>query len=128
MLEELIQWLKDNMPELADAEFHTGPWADSTANATKRLVSVMGNGGRGTLEETDYAGLRVLILSQKDGNKLAGEKIAIYRLAELVRARIKENYRTCNTAQIRLIGGIIGPGVTEGNRLWSQLQFETISF
>lgn len=128
MLEELIQWLKDNMPELADAEFHTGQWSDSTANAGKRLVSVMANGGQGTREETDYTGFRVLFLSPKEGNKLPGEKLAIYRLAELVRSRIKENYRTCNTAQIRLIGGIIGPGTTEGNRLWSQLQFETISF
>lgn len=125
-MDDLIDWLKQIIP---DAEYHVGPWSDSKQNVNRRLVAIMGTGGRDTREAlVDYSGFRVMILSPQQGPTIAGEKKAIYALGQRVRDDIKENYRTCNLAQIRLIGGIMGPGLTENDRLWVQLNFETISF
>lgn len=123
---ELIDWLKES-PDLAPLEFWPGVWRDTTANAGSRLCALMSVGGRG-MTDVDYGTIRILLLSPQKGTTIAGEKTAMAEIAYNLRQRLKTDYRTCNIGQIRLIGGIIGPGQTENDRIWFQLQFELISF
>lgn len=119
---ELITWLKTN-PGLreTDATYFRGQYNDTAANADRRLVSVQGvGGGDGVL--LDMQEVRVLVLGPK-GNP-AGEMAAIETALRTMTVRLKDDYRACGIAQIKVIGGIIGPGRTTEDRPWYEINLQ----
>lgn len=122
---ELITWLKTNPGLLTtDALYFRGQVADNATNATRRLVSVLGTGGDdGVL--LDMQDVRVMVLGPK-GNP-AGEMAAIETALKTMQQRLKTDYKTCGIAQIRVIGGIIGPGRTLEDRPWYEINLQLLT-
>jgi hypothetical protein len=122
---ELIAWLKTNPGLLsADALYFRGQVADTPANAARRLVSVLGVGGDdGVL--LDMQEIRVMVLGPQ-GNP-AGEMAAIETTLKTMQQRLKTDYKTCGIAQIRVIGGIIGPGRTTEDRPWYEINLQLLT-
>lgn len=123
---ELIAWLKTN-PGLAatDALYYRGQVTDDASNTTRRLVSVLAVGGPAAGVELDAMNYRLMVFGPQ-GNP-AGEMAAIEDALKTLSVRLKTDYKTCGVAQIRVIGGIIGPGRTLENRPWYELNFELLT-
>lgn len=119
---ELITWLKTN-PGLSgtDALYFRGQYNDTAANASRRVVSVQGVGGDDGIL-LDMQEVRVLVLGPK-GNP-AGEMVAIETALRTMAVRLKDDYRACGIAQIKVIGGIIGPGRTTEDRPWYEINLQ----
>ena len=122
---ELIAWLKTNPGLLAtDALYFRGQVADNAANATRRLVSVLSVGGDdGVL--LDMQDVRVMVFGPK-GNP-AGEMVTIETALKTMQQRLKTDYKTCGIAQIKVIGGIIGPGRTLEDRPWYEINLQLLT-
>lgn len=121
---ELIAWLKTN-PGLAatDALYFRGQVADSATNAGSRLVSVQAVGGdTGVL--LDMQEVRVLVFGPQ--NNPAGEMAVIETALKTMQQRLKTDYKACDIAQIKVIGGIIGPGRTTEDRPWYEINLQLI--
>jgi len=118
----LIAWLKTNPGLTAvDALYFRGQYSDTAANTTRRLVSVQGVGGdTGVL--LDMQEVRVLVLGPQ-GNP-AGEMAAIETALQTMQQRLKTDYTACDIAQIKVIGGIIGPGRTLEDRPWYEINLQ----
>jgi len=118
----LIAWLKTNPGLTAvDALYFRGQYSDTAANTTRRLVSVQGVGGdTGVL--LDMQEVRVLVLGPQ-GNP-AGEMAAIETALQTMQQRLKTDYTACDIAQIKVIGGIIGPGRTAEDRPWYEINLQ----
>ena len=121
---ELIAWLKTNPGLTAvDALYFRGQYSDTAANTTRRLVSVQGVGGdTGVL--LDMQEVRVIVLGPQ-GNP-AGEMAAIETALKTMQQRLKTDYKACDIAQIKVIGGIIGPGRTTEDRPWYEINLQLI--
>ena len=118
----LIAWLKTNPGLTAvDALYFRGQYSDTAANTTRRLVSVQGVGGdTGVL--LDMQEVRILVLGPQ-GNP-AGEMAAIETALQTMQQRLKTDYTACDIAQIKVIGGIIGPGRTTEDRPWYEINLQ----
>lgn len=97
-----------------------GPWADSPANANKRLCALAMNGGRSPTQAT-YRIVSFIMLGPRNGR---ADAPALEAIAVSLDERLKTDFMTCEVAQIRLLSGIVGPGYTAESRPWYELQFE----
>lgn len=125
-LTELIAWLKTN-PGLApaDADYFRGMVTDNNGNLTRRLVSVQVVGGQRAGVELDVTNVRLLVFGPQSNP--AGAMVAIEDALKTMCQRLKTDYKTCGIAQIAVIGGIIGPGRTDENRSWYELNLEILT-
>lgn len=119
-IDALWQWLQE-VPELAAMKQFRGAWRDQPDNAGQRLVSMVLSGGPQGTVETLYPRIRVLLMGpqgQRADAKALGD------IAWDLALRMQDDYQACGVAQIRLIGGIIGPGYTTEDRAWYELNLE----
>jgi hypothetical protein len=124
-IDALIEWLKVEQA-LTDALYFRGPWTEDGNNNDKYLVSLAGSGGiggSGAGIHTRKQNIRIIMLGPVDGNTQIIEDIA----AATVKRTINQDYRACGIAQIQVIGGIIGPGITTENRPWCEINFQLIT-
>jgi hypothetical protein len=121
-IDALIDWLKIN-PTLVGADYFRGPWEENENNTDKFLVALMGNGGGGQSPYTRQQNIRVIMLGPINGNTQELDNIAASTLNRL----LSGDYKACGIAQIEVIGGIIGPGITTENRPWCELNFQLIT-
>lgn len=124
-LSRLIDWLKTN-PGIGpgQADYWRGIWKDNATNKSKRLVSVMAVGGPAGGVLLDQVNYRVLLLGPQDPP--AGESEALHDVLTALCKRLKIDYSACEIAQIRVIGGIIGPGLTTENRPWYEINLQLL--
>lgn len=118
----MIEWLK-LQDWLSSAAYFRGPWVDDANNRESYLVSLAGSGGGGTDVFTRKQNIRVIMLGPVNGNTRTIEDIA----TETVRRTLLDDYQACSIAQIEVIGGIIGPGITTENRPWCEVNFQLIT-
>lgn len=123
-LQSLIDWLKAD-PNWATYNLNIarGMWRDSPTNANKRIAQVMLNGGRAPVVAS-YNLASLILLGPQKGMAQAGE---LEQIAVNLRERLYTDYKACDVAQIRLVGGIIGPGYTAEDRPWVELNLEILS-
>jgi hypothetical protein len=121
-IDALIEWLKAEQA-LTDAVYFRGPWVEDDNNRESYLVSLGGSGGGGSNVFTRKQNIRVIILGPVDGNTQSLDDIA----AQTLRRTLSGDYTACSIAQIEIIGGIIGPGITTENRPWCELNFQVIT-
>lgn len=124
-LTQLIAWLKTNEGIASgQADYFRGVWKDNANNAQRRLVSVIAVGPNADGILLDKAGFRVLLLGGQ--TPVAGESEQLHNILDAIRQRLKEDYKTCGVAQIKVIGGIIGPGATTEGRPWYEINLQLI--
>lgn len=121
-IDAMIEWLK-LQDWLSSAAYFRGPWVEDNNNREKYLVSLGGSGGGGTDVFTRKQNIRVIMLGPINGNTRTIEDIA----TETVRRTLLDDYQACSIAQIEVIGGIIGPGITTENRPWCEVNFQLIT-
>lgn len=122
-LETLLDYFKKE-PILANADGWIGQWADNNANAAKYIVAVRHDGGSGNTVTRNIGRVSAIFLGPVD-NKAA--KVPLEQAVENIVARVRTEYKACGIAQIKLLGGIIGPGYTAEKRAWFELNFEIIT-
>lgn len=123
-LQALIDWLKaDPNWGSYDLNVARGMWRDSPTNANKRIAQVMLDGGRPPVVAS-YNLVKLTLLGPQKGTAVAGE---LEQIAVNLRERLYTDYKACDVAQIRLVGGIIGPGYTAEDRPWVELNLEILS-
>lgn len=98
-----------------------GIWRDSTTNRTHRIAQLMQNGGRSSIADVSYNVVSLILLGPQAGMTDAPQ---LEIIAEGFRQRLFSDFKVCEVAQIRLLGGIVGPGYTAENRPWYELQLE----
>lgn len=102
-----------------------GIWRDSPTNMAKRLASLsMSPGGRAPGASQTYTLVSLILLGPQEGT---ADAPAIEQIAVNLRERLFTDYKTCDVAQIRLVGGIIGPGYTAEDRPWYELNLEVLT-
>lgn len=119
------QWLEAD-PLWSSYQFSMarGFWRDSTANATKRIAQIAMTGGAAPIADVSRNTASLILLGPQKG---AADAPAIEEIAEKIRQRLFTDYKTCGVAQIRLVGGIIGPGYTAEDRPWYELNLEVLT-
>lgn len=125
IISELIAWLKTN-PGLgaSEARYFRGQLKDDATTPGQRLISVLAVGGTpGVLLDKNL--VCVMVLGPQ--NNPAGEMAAIEDALTALTKRVKDDYKACGIAQIAVIGGIIGPGLTTENRPWYEINLELIT-
>lgn len=121
-IDALIEWLK-LQDWLSTAVYFRGPWVEDDNNRDSYLVSLAGSGGGGSNVFTRKQNIRVVMLGPIDGNTQTLDDIAHSTLSRT----LSDDYKACSIAQIEIIGGIIGPGITTENRPWCELNFQVIT-
>lgn len=124
-LEAVREWLEAD-PNWAGYQFSLarGIWRDTAANAAKRIAALSMNGGRAPIAEVSYNLVSLILLGPQKGQ---ADAPAIEAIAIGIRDRLFNDYKACGVAQIRLVGGIIGPGFTAEDRPWIELSLEIIT-
>lgn len=122
-LTTLLAYFKKE-PALALAEEWTGMWTDTAANKTKYIIAIKRDGGNGNTVTRNIGRVSVIFLGPQ-GDKAA--KVPLEQAVENIVARVRTEYKACGIAQIKLLGGIIGPGYTAETRAWFELNFEIIT-
>lgn len=112
-----LEWLQ-LMPELQNFDAQVGLW-QAVPGPVVNLMSV--GGAPGTGPEVYLDDVRVLLIGSADTQNRW--KLDLYEVAFAIRERLDDDYRACGIAQIRLMGGIIGPGETEEGRVWYEMNF-----
>lgn len=105
-------------------QFALGKWTDSPTNAQSRIALLSQGGGRAPVPDVGFDGVSLVLLGPQKGQMQAG---AIQQIAVDIRQRLFTDYKVCGVTQIRLVGGIIGPGYTTENRPWIELSLEVIT-
>ncbi|MNJ16345.1 hypothetical protein D3C77_106060 [compost metagenome] len=101
-----------------------GFWRDSPTNATKRIAQIAMTGGAAPIADVSRNTASLILLGPQKGT---ADAPAIEEIAEKIRQRLFTDYKACGVAQIRLVGGIIGPGYTAEDRPWYELNLEILT-
>lgn len=105
-------------------QFALGKWTDSPPNAQNRIALLSMSGGRTPMTDVGFDGVSLVLLGKQKGQTDAA---ALLQAAVDLRQRLFTDYKVCGVTQIKLLGGIIGPGYTTENRPWVELNLEVIS-
>ncbi len=116
----LDNWLESRL-DLSSFKRYRGVWVADPANKTSRIIAFMQTGGGGQNISVRTQPVRVLILSAEKGQS---DAIALSDFANSIFDTLEQDYKTCGVAQIRPIGGIIGPGLTMENRVWFEMTLQ----
>lgn len=123
MLLDFQQWVSVYLP---DYKPWIGPWKDNASNKDEYIVSIQQQSGGAPIVDLQTANYRVILLGpQPKLDKI--EKLKIMSDADLlIKAAIKREIMPCGAANVRSLGAAMGPGLTQENRPWAQLNFELI--
>ena len=123
--EAVKAWLEADPTWAAKSfQFALGKWTDSPNNAQSRIALLSQGGGRAPVPDVGFDGVSLVLLGPQKGQMQAG---ALQQIAVDIRQRLFTDYKVCGVTQIRLVGGIIGPGYTTENRPWIELSLEVIT-
>jgi len=101
-----------------------GPWVDTAKNKDKFLVSIQQNPGGATIVDLQRANYKVILLGPQNGRDKQLEVMGDAQT--LINATIERAIIPCGAAHVRSLGAAMGPGLTEEDRAWAQLNFELI--
>jgi hypothetical protein len=123
MIQDLLDWLMITTVGFVPSQ---GMWTDSASTLDKRIIALMADGGQkpGVIERRQR--VRVLLLSAKNGVAIAGEKTALSNLANELVDRSMIDFKYGNISQIKVIGEVKGPGQTDENRIFYEINFELL--
>lgn len=121
MLLDFQQWVSVYLP---DYKPWIGPWEDQAADKTKFMVSIQQQSGGAPVLDVQTANYRVVLLGPQDGKMHKNKIMSDADL--LIKAAIKREIMPCGAANVRSLGAAMGPGLTQENRPWAQLNFELI--
>lgn len=121
MLLDFQQWVSVYLPDYAP---WIGPWEDNQNNKTQFIVSIQQQSGGAPVVDVQNANYRVVLLGPQDGKKHKNKIMSDAGL--LIKAAIKREIMPCGAANLRSLGAAMGPGLTQENRPWAQLNFEMI--
>lgn len=121
MLLDFQQWVSLYLPEY---EPWIGPWEDNAGNKNKFIASIQQQSGGKPVLDMQYPNYRLVLLGPQNGKQ---HKLKVLADAQsLVDAAIKHEIMPCGAANIVTLGAAMGPGLTQENRPWAQLNFELI--
>lgn len=120
------EWLEaDPTWQALGFQFALGKWTDSPTNAQSRIALLSsGAAGRAPITGVGFDIVSLVLLGPQKGQMQAG---ALQQIAVNLRERLFTDYKVCGVTQIKLTGGIIGPGYTTENRPWVELPLEVIT-
>lgn len=121
MLLDFQQWVSVYLPDYAP---WIGPWEDNQNNKAQFIVSIQQQSGGAPVVDVQNANYRVVLLGPQDGKKHKNKIMSDADL--LIKAAIKREIMPCGAANVRSLGAAMGPGLTQENRPWAQLNFELI--
>lgn len=125
-VEAVKQWLEaDPAWSSYGFEVSQGIWRDNSTNAAKRLCVLTAMPGRTSSNlGVDYDSVRIIFLSRQQGN---ADTNPLRAIVYGIRDRLKTDNRNCDVTQFRMQGGPIGPGFTQEERVWFEVNIQTIS-
>lgn len=119
-IDAVFEWLLES-PGADQFEQVRGIWR-GTESPDGQFAVLMSLPGRSPGPDTDYGMLRLLLLGAEEQPYMELEEFALS-----LQQRLRTDYKACGIAQILLTGGIIGPGLTEENRPWYELNLSIIT-
>lgn len=121
MLLDFQQWVSVYLP---DYKPWIGPWEDQPADKERFMVSIQQQPGGAPVLDVQTANYRVVLLGPQNAKT---QKNKIMSDADLlIKAAIKREIMPCGAANVLSLGAAMGPGLTQENRPWAQLNFELI--
>lgn len=120
MLVEFRDWVRTAITGYA---FAYGQWVETSAVDSNRYCVVQGAGGPGPVVDTRYPRFRVVLLGRRNAREDAQQVIADANA--LILAGMGDSL-PCGAANVRAMGEVSGPGFTQENRAWCQVDFEVI--
>jgi hypothetical protein len=123
VLDTLVAYFKQE-PLLANADPWRGQWSDNTGNTSKYLIAIAHDGGGGNTVTRNIGNVEVMFLTPQNGKQYADD---LEQAVTNIVTRMRTQYKACGIAQIKLLGGIIGPGYTAELRAWFRLNIEIIT-
>lgn len=122
MVVEFQQWLSALLgPKYTP---WVGPWVDTAKNKDKFIVSIQQNPSGPTIVDLQRANYKVILLGPQN---MREKQLEIMGDAQaLVNATIERAIIPCGAAHVISLGAAMGPGLTEEDRPWAQLNFELV--
>lgn len=125
-VEAVKQWLEaDPAWSSYGFEVSQGIWRDNTTNTTKRLCVLTAMPGRtSSTQDVNYDAVRVIFLSGQKGN---ADTNPLRAIVYGIRDRLKTDNRNCDVTLIRMQASPIGPGYTQEERVWFEINLQLIT-
>lgn len=121
MIKELQEWISAQLPTYTP---FIGSWDDVPNLHNNYLFAVQGSGGTPQVD-TRYDIFRVLLLGPRNGRQHQLQVMGDANL--LVDSTLREGaIIPCGAANLRSLGGPIGPALTTENRVFVSLSFQII--
>jgi hypothetical protein len=104
--------------------FSYGRWVEKSAIDTSRYCVVQAAGGSAPVLDARYPRFRVVLLGRRNSGEDAHQ---LFNDANaLILSGIEGSSLPCGAANVRAMGEVTGPGFTQENRAWVQVDFEVI--
>lgn len=122
MLSKLVEWLRSILP--SDVQFSNGQWVDHPSLADKYICAVHGMGGPAVSVDDRKRRYRITLIGPRDSRELAA---AVEAMASAIVVSVIEGGHKCVADGMSVISDVSGPSYTTENRVWYQLELQTIS-
>jgi len=100
-----------------------GQWVEASAEDSNWYCVVQAAGGPAPVVDTRYPRFRVILLGRRSHREDAQQLIDA--VETLIEAGMGDSL-PCGAANVRAMGEPSGPGYTQENRAWCQIDFEVI--
>ena len=98
-------------------------WVEFESTATTRYCVIQARGGPAPDVDDRYPRFRVVLLGRRNER---GDAVGLLADAESLIVAGMGDSLPCGAANVRAIGEVSGPGITEENRAWCQVDFEVL--
>ena len=121
MIQEMQEWVSAHLPTYKP---FIGQWEDSPALADEFMFAVQGSGGTPQID-TRYDIVRLLLLGPRNGRQHQLQVLSDANL--LINSTMVEGaIIPCGAANLRALGGPVGPSLTTENRVCVSVPFQII--
>lgn len=106
-------------------ELHQGIWRDNANNSAKRLCVLTAMPGRtSNTPDVNYDSVRIVLLGPQKGG---ADTNPLRAIAYGLRDRLKTDNRNCDATLFRIQGSPVGPGFTQEERAWFEINLQVIT-
>ena len=124
VIDEFIEWL-EGYADLSGYVLSRGMWVESDATKDRRFIAFRNMGGRSPVAGTvRYPQVSLLIVGRRGERQFAGGIKAVEDFASGIIPYAIENFKSGCVFNIEPLAEMIGPGYTEHDRPWYELNFE----
>lgn len=99
-----------------------GPWVDTPGNKDKFLVALRQDAGPEIVISLQRPNYQVFLLGPQNGRE--HQQKIMQDAQTLINAAIERAIIPCGAAHVRALGAAMGPGLTEEERPWAQVNFQ----